>query len=57
MRYRVCDEGGSVERELTAAYRWHIVNPGLIEAELTAVGLAVQHGPHGLVRAGREDRW
>ena len=39
MRYRVCDEHGNVEREITAQYRWYVVAPEAAEAELSAVGL------------------
>lgn len=53
MRYRVCDDHGDVEREVTAAYRWYVVSPETIEAELAAVGLAAQHGPYGIIRAAR----
>ncbi len=53
MRYRVRDEQDAVQREFSAAYRWHIVTPELLEAELVAAGLFVQHGAHGLVRAVR----
>lgn len=56
MRYRVCDRRGNVEREVTAAYRWHVVAPDQIEAELAAVGLAARPGPHGLIRAARKNR-
>lgn len=56
MRYQVCDQDGKVEREFTAAYRWHVVTADLIEAELTAAGLAVRHGPYGLIRAAREQQ-
>lgn len=53
MRYQVRDEGGAVQREVVAAYRWHVVSAETVETELTAIGLAVQHGDHGLLRAVR----
>lgn len=53
MRYRVCDELGVVQRELVAAYRWHVVTAETIGTELAAVGLAVQQGDYGLLRAAR----
>ncbi|MDT5025544.1 MAG: hypothetical protein QOE61_1970 [Micromonosporaceae bacterium] len=56
MRYRVCDERGEAERELTAAYHWHVASPELIEGELMPAGFAVEHGPYGLVRASRGGR-
>lgn len=53
MRYRVCDERGSVVRDLTAAYQWHVVSPEALEAELAAAGLDVRHGALGVIRATR----
>jgi hypothetical protein len=36
MRYRVCDECGTVQRDLEATCRWHVLTPDLLEAELAA---------------------
>lgn len=55
MRYRVCGERGDVEREIAAAYRWHVASPETIEAELAAVGLAARRGPYGIIRAARAE--
>jgi hypothetical protein len=46
MRYRVRDEKGDLVREITAAYRWHVLDEATLRAELAAVGLATQ--PCGL---------
>lgn len=53
MRYQVCDESGAVVRDVAAAYRWHVVSPEALEAELTAAGFEVRHGSSGLIRATR----
>ena len=37
--------------EVVAVYRWHVITPEGLEAELAAAGLTVSHGPHGLLRA------
>jgi hypothetical protein len=56
MRYQVCGEDGAVLRDVAAAYRWHVVTPEEVAAELTAAGLEVRHGPMGLIRAARAHR-
>ncbi|NLU79237.1 class I SAM-dependent methyltransferase [Micromonospora sp. HNM0581] len=51
MRYRVLDHSDQLVREVTAAYRWFVVSPEAIVAELTEAGLHAVTGPLDVVRA------
>ncbi|MFC0098938.1 hypothetical protein ACFFKH_15580 [Micromonospora marina] len=51
MRYRVLDDSDRLVREVTAAYRWFLVSPEAIVAELTAAGFDATPGPMDIVRA------
>jgi hypothetical protein len=51
MRYRVLDESGQVVRETIADYRWHVLAPATLLAELAAAGFDAHLGPHEVVRA------
>ncbi|MDG4832972.1 class I SAM-dependent methyltransferase [Solwaraspora sp. WMMD1047] len=51
MRYRTLDERNAVLREQTVNYRWHVVSPVALLAELTRAGFAAEVGESGVVRA------
>lgn len=53
MRYRVRDGDGEVVREVTASYRWHVLDEKTLLAELDGVGLAAQPCGLGVYRAAR----
>jgi hypothetical protein len=53
MRYRVRDEKGDLVREITAAYRWHVLDEATLCAELAAVGLTAQPCGLDVYRAAR----
>ncbi len=53
MRYEVRDEKGDLVREITAAYRWHVLDEATLRAELAAVGLAAQPCGLNVYRAAR----
>lgn len=50
MRYQVRDLTGRVEREVGAAYRWHVVAPEDLVRELTAAGLPARSGSLDVIR-------
>ncbi|MDG4795598.1 class I SAM-dependent methyltransferase [Micromonospora sp. WMMD1082] len=51
MRYQVLDHSGQSVREVTTAYRWYVVSPQAIVAELSTAGLDAVAGPMDIVRA------
>lgn len=51
MRYRVLDGSGRLVRETTAEYRWYVLSPAALVAELSAVGFDAAVGPLDVVRA------
>ncbi|MFC8848034.1 MULTISPECIES: class I SAM-dependent methyltransferase [unclassified Micromonospora] len=53
MRYGVRDPKGNLVREVTAAYRWHVLDEQTLLAELAAVGLVAQPCGLGVYRASR----
>lgn len=54
MRYHVRDEKGDVVREVTAAYRWHVLDEAALRAELAAVGFGLHACGMGVYRAARD---
>lgn len=54
MSYRVRDEHGTPLREITTGYRWHVLDPPALLAELAAVGLTAAPLDGGVFRAIRE---
>lgn len=53
MSYEVRDDDGRVLREITSAYRWHVVAPHALVDELTEAGFDVRTGSYGIIRATR----
>ena len=53
MRYGVRDQKGDLVREVTAAYRWHVLDEETLLAEVAAVGLAAQACGMGVYRVAR----
>ncbi|PSK66025.1 hypothetical protein B0E53_02005 [Micromonospora sp. MH33] len=53
MRYGVRDPKGDLIRQVTAAYRWHVLDEQALIAELDAVGLVTQPCGLGVYRATR----
>lgn len=51
MRYRVLDGADRLVRETTAEYRWHVLSPKALLAELAAAGFDSETGPFDVVRA------
>ena len=51
MRYRVRDDAGRPVREASAEYRWHVLSPAGLLAELSAAGFDAAVGSLDVVRA------